>query len=210
MKIAVLGATGRTGRLVVQELLQRGHTVQVLVRDPEKLGPSGRRVDVLVGDSREPSDLDRLVQGVDAVVSALGPTSRDGALHTETAEALVGAMGRAGVERFVGVSGAGIDVPGDEKSWSAKLISRVIRIVGGAAAEDKRTEHRVYAASDVTWTLVRPPRLTDGEATGQVKHHAHRSVRSTSITRSDLAVFVADVVEQDLYPRQAPFVAGGR
>lgn len=210
MNIAVLGATGRSGRMIVEELLQRGHALQVLVRAPEKLGEVEQRVEVLVGDSRSPADLDRLVPGVDAVVSALGPTSREGTLHTETAAALVESMGSAGVTRFVGVSGAGIDLPGDEKSWSAKLISKVVRAVGGPAFEDKRTEHGVYAASGVTWTLVRPPRLTDGEATGRVEHHAHRSCRATSITRSDLAAFVADVVEQDLYPRQAPFVAGVR
>lgn len=210
MKIAVIGATGRSGRLLVAELLRRGHTVTVLVRDPAKLGDLAQQVQIVTGDSRNRGDLDRLLADVEAVVSALGPTAKEANLHTETATALVDAMHAAGVARFVGVSGAGIDVPGDEKALSAKIISKAIQTLGGVVVKDKPAEYAVYAASDLAWTLVRPPRLVDGEPTGRVEHHAHRSTKSTKITRADLAVFVADVVEQDLYPRQAPFTATAR
>ena len=210
MKIAVIGATGRTGRLLVTELLRRGHSVTVLVRDPAKLADLSGRVDVIAGDSRTRADLARLVAGADAVVSALGPTAKEGSLHTDTATALADAMGAAGVTRFVGVSGAGIDVPGDQKSTSAKLISRTIQAIGGEVVKDKPAGYAVYAASDLDWTLVRPPRLVDGGPTGRLEHDAHRSTKSTKITRADLAVFLADVVEQGLYSRQAPFVASVR
>ncbi|MGC1207170.1 MAG: NAD(P)H-binding protein [Ornithinimicrobium sp.] len=207
MKIAVLGSTGRSGMLLVRELLRRDHAVSVLVRNPTKLGDLAPQVQVHVGDSRNRTDLDRLVADVDAVVSTLGPAAKEASLHTDTALALVAAMDAAGVERFVGVSGAGIDVPGDEKSWSAKVISKLIQTFGGEVVKDKPAEYEVYAASDLDWTLARPPRLVNGEATGHLEHHAHRSTNSTKITRADLATFLADEVEKDRYPRQAPFVA---
>lgn len=210
MKIAVIGATGRTGRPLVAELLRRGHTVTVLVRDPAKLGNMGQQVQIVTGDSRMRADLDRLVVGADAVVSALGPVAKEASLHTETAAVLIEAMRAAGVRRFVGVSGAGIDVPGDRKSVSAKVISKAIQTLGGEVVKDKPAEYAVYAASDLVWTLVRPPRLVDGDATGRLEHDAHRSTKSTKITRADLAAFLADVVEQDLYERQAPFAATAR
>ena len=209
MRIAVIGATGRTGRPLVEELLRRGHILTVLVRDPARLGGLAEQVDVVTGDSRTRSDLDRLLAGTEAVISALGPTAKEADLHTETARALVEAMHTAGVRRFLGVSGAGIDVPGDQKSRSAKAISKAIQTFGGKVVADKPAEYAVFAASDLDWTLARPPRLIDGEATSRVEHHAHQSTRSTKITRADLACFLADVVEQDLYPRQAPFVATG-
>ena len=210
MKVAIIGATGRTGLPLVEELLHRGHTVVTLVRDPGKLGRLAEQVGVIAGDSRTIEDLDRLVAGADAVISALGPTAKESSLHADTAEALIRSMKGAGVRRFVGVSGAGIDVPGDEKSFSAKLISKAIQTLGGDVVKDKPAEYEMYAASDLDWTLVRPPRLTDGEATRQLEHHAHRSTRSTKITRGDLASFLVDVVEKDLYVRQAPFVATAR
>ncbi|WP_158550793.1 NAD(P)-dependent oxidoreductase [Geodermatophilus sp. TF02-6] len=210
MKVAVLGGTGRTGRAVVAELLRRGHEVSVLARDPAKLGEPAGSVRVVTGSSRDPEALADLVAGADAVVSALGPVGKDATLHRETAAALVPAMQRAGVDRFVGVSGAGIDVPGDRKSPSARVISTLIQKLGGAVVADKPAEYAVWAASDRDWTLVRPPRLTDTPATGAVEHHASESCRSTRISRADLAAFLVDCLEQHLYPRRAPLVAAGR
>ena len=117
-------------------------------------------------------------------------------------------MQAAGIRRFVGVSGAGIDVPGDRKSARDRLISALVRRFGGEAVRDKAVERELWAASDLDWTLVRPPRLVDGPATGRLEHAAHRSPRRTSLPRADLAAFVADLVERSQYVRQAPLVAG--
>ena len=210
MRVAVLGASGRTGRFVVAELLGRGHDVSVLARDPAKLGDAAARVRVVPGDSRDGSALADLLRGVDAVVSGLGPTGREATLHQDTARALVPVMQQAGVARFVGVSGAGVDVPGDRKSPSARAVSFLIQRLGGAVVKDKVAEHAVWASSDRDWTLVRPPRLKDGHGVGAVDHDAHRTVPATWIDRVDLAAFLVDCVEQHLYPRQAPLVAAGR
>ena len=112
MKLAVLGATGRTGSLLVEELLRRGHDLTVLARSPEKLAGLADRVHVVTGSSTDPAALDALLNGgMDAVVSALGPTRKEPDLHTRTATALIEAMHAHDVHRFVGISGAGIDVP---------------------------------------------------------------------------------------------------
>jgi putative NADH-flavin reductase len=205
--VAVLGATGRTGHLVVSELLRRQHRVTVLVRDPGKLGDRAGRVRVVTGDSRDPVALTALLDGADAVVSALGPTAKEPTLHRDTATALVAVMTTAGLRRFIGISGAGIDVPGDQKVWRDRVISTLITRFGGAVVADKPAEYRVWADSGLDWTLVRPPRLRDGAATGTVEHDATRSTRSTSMRRADLAAFLVDVLEQDLYLQTAPFAA---
>lgn len=210
MNTALIGATGRTGRLVLDELLQRGHSVTALVRDPARLTTSHDRLRVAVGDSRNQEHLAPLLDGAEVVISALGPTAKEGDLHTDTARALIAEMHRTGVGRFVGISGAGIDVPGDRKSVPATVISKLIQTVGGAVVKDKPGEYAEFAVSDVDWTLVRPPRLTDGPATGRLEHDAHRTPRSMAVTRGDLAAFVVDVAEQGLYLRQAPFVATAR
>ncbi len=96
------------------------------------------------------------------------------------------------------------------QSTSGKLISRLIQTFGGDVVKDKLAEHRVYADSDIAWTLVRPPRLVDGAATGRVEHDAHRSTRSARVTRGDLAAFLVDCLERELYVGQAPFAATQR
>ncbi|NMR20112.1 NAD(P)-dependent oxidoreductase [Cellulomonas fimi] len=212
MRIALIGATGRTGTYALHTALDRGHSVTVLVRDPGRLPADTReRVRVVVGDATDPAALADLLTGADAVVSALGPAGRQPHLHTRTARALVELMSTTGPRRFVGISGAGIDVPGDQKTTKDKLISRLIQTLGGEVVKDKPAEYQVWAASDLDWSLVRPPRLVDGPASDRpLEHHAHRSTRSTRITRSDLGAFLIDTVEQGLYPRLAPFTATPR
>ena len=207
MKIAVLGATGRTGRLLVPELLRRGHSVSVLVRDPDRLPPE-QGVGVVVGDSRDPSALAELIKGADVVVSALGPTAaKETTLQRDTAAAVIDAMRTAGVSRYVGVSAAGIDVPGDQKSRKDRIISWLAQHLSGPVAKDKAGEYELWAASDRDWTLLRVPRLVDRAPTGAVEHDAHRSTRSTTISREDVATFLADLAENGRYVRQAPLVA---
>jgi putative NADH-flavin reductase len=209
MRIAVLGATGRAGQLLVAELLSRGHELTVLVRAPEKLGATQGAVRVVTGSSTDADALASLLEEAEAVVSALGPTSRDSTVMSDTARVLVPAMEQSGIRRFVGVSGTGMDVEGDLKGRKDRVISSMVRRVGGVMATDKAQEYRILAASDLEWTLARPPRLVDGPATGRVVHDAHTPGRSSSIRRADLAVFLADVVEQGLYVRQSPFVSTG-
>ncbi|MCX6465360.1 MAG: NAD(P)H-binding protein [Pseudonocardiales bacterium] len=208
MEITVLGATGRTGRLVVAEALRRGHGVTALVRDPATAALPPEVV-VHGGDVRDAGALAKAVAGAGAVVSALGPRAGDATLHRDVAAVLVGVLRDAGVRRFVGVSGAGIAVPGDAKSARDRLISAIVRRFGGAAVADKAEEHAIWAASGTDWTLVRPPRLSDAEATGRVEHHAHRSPRATAIGRADLAAFLLDCAEQGLHVGAAPLVGRG-
>lgn len=207
MQVTVLGATGRTGRLVVEEALRRGYVVTAQVRDPAKLGELAARVRVVPGDVRDVAVLREAVQGADAVVSALGPVGKEPTLHRDLAPRLIAAMRAAGVRRFVGVSGAGVDAPGDRKSRRDRIVSRLIHLLGGDVVRDKEQEREIWAASGLDWTLVRAPRLGDGPATGRIAHDAVRTQRSTKISRADLAAFLLDQAAGGGYVGAAPFVA---
>ena len=203
MRVAVLGATGRTGVPLVTELVRRGHDVTVLVRDPDKKTISD--TSTVTGSVTDRGALAAALTGVDAVVSTLGPTAKEPDLHTMTAHLIVELLPSAG--RIIGISGAGIDVPGDKNGTRDKIVSFLIRKLGGAVAKDKPREYEVYADSDLHWTLARPPRLMDGPGTGRYYSDAHRPGKSSSIKRADLALFLADCLDQDLYVKQAPFVS---
>ncbi|MFH8533923.1 NAD(P)-dependent oxidoreductase [Streptomyces tendae] len=78
MRIAVLGATGRVGRLVVAQAVGRGHEVVALVRVPESYSrPTAGSVEVRAADVTRPQEFPDLGD-VDAVVSALGVSKGDG------------------------------------------------------------------------------------------------------------------------------------
>lgn len=119
-------------------------------------------------------------------------------------------MQGAGVRRFVGISGAGVDRPGDAKTWPNRLMSALMQRFAGPAVTDKMAEAELWAASGLDWTLVRPPRLTEAPPRGRVEHDAHRSPRRSSIGRTDLAAFLVDQLSDPRYVGQAPLVATGR
>ncbi|WP_165865592.1 NAD(P)-dependent oxidoreductase [Vallicoccus soli] len=207
MRVVVLGATGATGREVVPVLLRRGHEVVAVVRDPSR-APEGVRA--VVGDARDPDVLPRALQGADAVVSALGPRGRDRGLQRAVVAALAPAMLAAGVRRYVGVSGAGVDAPGDRKRRRDRAVSRLMHLLAPGAVADKEGELRAWQGTALDWTLVRPPRLQDGPATGRVELDPHRSTRSVTMRRADLAQVLADLVASGEHVREAPFAATAR
>jgi putative NADH-flavin reductase len=207
MKIAVLGVTGRTGRLVAQSALDRGYAVRGLARDPKKLDLRHERLAVIEGDAHDPNAVRRLLEGSNAVVSALGPNG-DAANVCSTATKLVlKAMQETGIRRYVVVSGAGLDFPGDRKKFGDKLVGKMIRFFQPATVADKEAELQVLlGAPGIDWVLARPPRLVDGPARGSVRVSTDRP-QSVKISRQDLASFLLDQIDSKAYIRCAPFVS---
>lgn len=202
MKIAILGASGRTGRLLVEQSLAASHTVRALVRDPKKLPIDHPQLEIVRGDATDAAAVRQLVEGCDVVLSALGPTGSATELCSAAARHLIAAK----VRRYVSVSGAGLDVPGDAKDFIGKVVSFIVRTVSPGIFADKVLEHSLLAASDLAWTLVRPPQLLDGPSRGPVRVRLDRAP-GNSVPRVDLAAFVLKAAFDDTLIRKAPFVA---
>src|SRR6266705_1091482 len=105
MKLVVLGATGGTGLEIVRQAIERGHTVTALVRSPERLKPFWNQITVKQGDLLKSEDLQQVLEGQDAVVSAFGPrlplSKADNHLLEQFADVLTGAMRHTIVKRVV-------------------------------------------------------------------------------------------------------------
>ncbi len=191
MKLTILGGTGRTGRLVVEQALKAGHDVVVLARSPEKLGLENPRLKSVKGSLAERDKIAQAVAGADAVVSTLGPTSNKASFEISQATTLlVETMKSAGVRRLVITAGAGVGAPGDQPKTVDRVIVRLLKTFNGNVYEDMVRTVDVVKASGLDWTVVRAPRLTDGAATGKVRQGAVGKDIGTQITRADLAGFI--------------------
>ena len=203
MKLAILGATGRTGVAVTRLALEAGHSVRVLVRTPAKLTLAHERLQVIQGDATNAGAVAELVSGCDAVISAVGPTSGHQSICSEVTRNVLAAR----PNRYVVVSGAGLDAPGDEKNLPDRIVARLIRFAAPAVFADKKAELELLLASEVAFVAARPPRLVDKPAKGQPRVSLKRP-QSTSIPREDLAAFLVLSATDDTYLRRAPFVSG--
>jgi putative NADH-flavin reductase len=206
MRLFILGATGGTGRALVEQSIERGHTVTAFVRSPWKLGPPREGLSVLAGDPRKIDELRAFLPGHDAVLSALGPPGpgpttilRDGA------SSLVAAMQGTGVRRLLIVSAAVLFKNEGFLFWL--LRSTLLRNV----AEDSAEMERVVMESDLAWTIARPPRLTSGRLTG---HYGVEDDRMPSggraVSRADVAHFLLEEVEHRAHERRVVGMASAK
>ncbi|MEV0151790.1 MULTISPECIES: SDR family oxidoreductase [unclassified Nonomuraea] len=188
MRITVFGATGRTGRRVVEQALEAGHDVTAVVRDPARLAPYGPRLTVLRADVMDPDDIRPAVAGRDAVVSALGPHGRGpSTICAGASTSIVRAMEAEGARRLVVVSASGMITEGDGPVTRLVFKPVLGRVLRNPFADMLRMEE-VVRASGLDWTIVRPPRLTEGPRTGSYRSAIDRNVRGgLRVSRADLA-----------------------
>lgn len=151
MKITLLGATGRTGRLVLASTANSGHEITTLVRNRADL--PGEAYAVHEGDVRSSDSLAEALAGSEAVISAVGARGREKNLHAERAQNTISAMKEVAVSRFVGIGVGGLDLPGDKKGPRDKAIGKLARArararaLAGAATRDRMHEWEAWQHS---------------------------------------------------------------
>ena len=193
MRVLVVGGTGRVGRRVVAGLREADHEPTVFARDTSTV-PEGIRA--VAGDVRDRDAVREALDGHDAVVSALGtpPDGDVGDTLSRGTETLVAAMRDAGVERLVAVAAAGVlDAPGGGLRLEAPGFPPFLREV---AAEHRRA-YETLVDSDLAWTLVCPPNMPDGDATGHARVELDKLPEDGErVTTGDVAAFVVRALEE--------------
>lgn len=165
MRIAVVGAAGRTGRLVVEQALAAGHTVTAVVRDPARLPAFDHgRPRVARADVHTPGSLHEPLTGQDAAVSTLGTAGRGATtVFSDGARELVAAARAGGVRHVLAMSSAGLE--NDHLPFAQRVVTRLVvdRLYREIHHDLARMED-VLEESGLPWTLVRVPMLKDGPA----------------------------------------------
>jgi putative NADH-flavin reductase len=201
MRIAVVGASGGTGRHVVSRALARGHEVVAVVRRPGSLerGPGLR--EALWPDVGDADALTEALSGADVVIYVLGGADKGATtVCTDGTRTLLPAMRAAGVERLVAVS-----AHGSRETHDRSLYSRAVWAGVGEKMKDKETMELLIDASDRSWTIVRPPTLTNAAATGSYRTGDDLPIRLWhSIGRADLADFLVREAEDPAFVTRYP------
>ena len=224
MKLTIFAATGGIGRQILEQAVDGGHDVTAVVRHPQKLpGELSRQVRVVTADlaAPDPATLTSAVQGADAVLSALGPRSNaEAGIATRGTQAIAAAMKATGARRIVVVSAAPIGTvpsparpdppkhdPGDGFIM-ANLLNPLTKAALRKHYADLAQMEDILRDSDLDWTAVRPPRLTDKPLTGTYRTANGRNLRrGLSISRADVAHYMLRALDQPETIRQTISVA---
>lgn len=207
MTLVVLGATSGTGRELVARAVAHGQDVVAAARRPEALTPgAGESAPRVVrADVMDRASLPAALGGAGVVVSVVGISgllaAREPAgLYSVGTSNLVAAMGVAGVRRLVVVSSSGVEEsPAD--GWFYRQV--LTRFFLAPLYEDMREMERLVRGSDLDWTIVRPPRLTDGPLTAGYRISVGSNLPDDrSLSRADLAHFLFAEALQGAHRRQ--------
>lgn len=172
MKLVVFGATGGTGRQVVEQALDAGHEVTAVVRDAARMPVRHERLRVVKADVFESAQIGPALAGVDAVISALGPRSYRASttVCSRGVGSILEAMRATGVRRFVCVSAAPVARAGKGDGLLYRVAIRpLLWTVFKGAYDDMTLMEAWVRRSDVDWTIFRPPQLTDNPRTGRYR-----------------------------------------
>lgn len=203
MNLVVLGATGRTGQLVVEQALAAGHTVTALVRSPEKLAIRNSNLRVVAGQATDAGDVARAMVGADAVISTLGGS---GSVIADSTRAIVEAAHKTGVKRVVVLSSYLVER--DRMGALSRLITGFAR---GSVVKDKSAGEQLLRESDLDWTITYPGRLTDTPATGSVEVLPEGTKRRISErnSRADVAGWLVEAATSHQTSRRGIDITGG-
>ncbi len=205
MKIVILGATGPTGRILVEQALNEGHRVTAWVRDKTKLPVRNELLQIQEINILDESALSAALSGQDAVLSALG-SGRD--LHSDiisrTMPVLIRAMDRVKCRRLIFISSFGVGETKKQASFFSKLIFRLLL---KDILNDKFKSDQMLRASDLDYTLVYPTSMTNGKKTN--KYQVGTTVKISflpRISRADVAGFMLKELKENKFIRQTAII----
>lgn len=199
-RILVLGATGGTGRHVVEQAAALGFEVTALVRNPDKAPATDPPMRVVTGDvCSDSATVRRAYADQDAVISALGvgQSFTSGGLIAQAARSIVSAMREHGVRRIVFTSAFGVG-----STWQdTPLVPRLfIKTLLRDVYADKATGDQVIKTSGLDWTIVYPAGLTSGPRTDAVRVGERLALSGfPRVSRADVAAVLLQQLEQDSF-----------
>ena len=208
MKLLIFGSTGGTGRELLQQALEQGHSVTTFVRDPAKLDDiKHTNLQVVRGDVLDPAVVESAVAGQEAVLSTIGTGAKRTTLREVGTRHIVEAMEKTGVKRLVCQSSLGVGDSRANLPFFTKYI--IVAVFLRHAFADHEHQEVVVKQSSLDWIIVRPPHLTNGTRTGVYRHgFSTTDTRlKLKISRADVADFMLKQLTDDTYLHQTPGVS---
>ena len=206
IKVAVIGGTGKSGKYLVNQLLQQDFHFKILLRNPEKFQIKSQSIEIIKGDAREIESIRALIKDCDAVISTLGQPKDESPIFSQATTNVICAMNEYQIRRYILITGLSIDLPFDKKSIDTKMKSEMMKTYFPHIIADKQEEYNVLAQSNIDWTLVRLPLIEQTDTSGEIKINLE-DCPGEKISATDLAIFLIEQLSNKNYIRKSPFIA---
>lgn len=207
MKVLIIGATRGIGAQLLDQAIDAGHLVSVLVRDPSKITTKHQNLCILHGDILDGASVNSAVHGQDIICLTIGVpiTFKPVNLFSKGVIEVIKAMEEHHVRRLICVTGIGA---GDSKGHGGFLYDRIFNpLLLRNIYADKEIQEQYIKESGLDWVIARPGRLTNGKRTGCYKVLTDlEGITSKSISRADVADFIVKEITQNSYTGKTPLL----
>ncbi|HDR4066582.1 TPA: SDR family oxidoreductase, partial [Bacillus anthracis] len=188
-KIAILGANGKAGKILVNEALEKGYQVKILTRNSTNTEKINKNIETIIGDARNFSTIQDLLQGCSAVINAVGQPKNESYIFSTVTKHILEAMKESKIKRYILISGGSLNVTGDQKGIINKIGATLFKLFLPKMMQDKYKELQIIQNSEVDWTIVRLPFVIEGNGIGSIKESLV-DMPGIKIQNGDIAPFV--------------------
>jgi putative NADH-flavin reductase len=205
-KVAVLGGSGRTGKYLVNQLLKKGFSIKLLLRDPESFTIKSSQIEIIQGDAVDLNSIKLLLKDCQAVLSTVGQRKEEPLVASLTTSNILKVMKGYEIERYILLAGLNVDTPFDKKSPKTIMATDWMKTNFPIIQEDRQKAYDLLVESDVSWTQVRVPFIEFTDQSLEISVSLEDCL-GDKITANDIANFMISEMLESNYSRKSPFIS---
>lgn len=209
-KLAIFGASGRTGKLLTELALQNGYQVNALVRPSTTLDLEHPNLQVVKGDVLDLPKVEETIHGADAVINVIGPVAGSPtALQSVATQNIMRVMRQNDVKRLIELTNVSYGVldDRDKPGFRLRLTREMLKYTAKARVADARKHDNLIQRSSRDWTVVRALSLDEASPHDNYRVGYVGTGMGNSTTRADVAAFILGELKSATYIRQTPLVS---
>lgn len=204
-KIAIIGGTGKSGKYLVQNLLDKNYPIKLLLRNPENFILKNPLIQIVKGDARDYESIDNLIKDCSVVISTLGQPKGEESIFGDASKKIIKAMDFYGIKRYIVTTGLNVDTPFDHKNEKVKMATDWMYQNYPKTTADKQKEYELLVKSDLDWTLVRLPMINLTPESFPTETNLE-DCKGENISATDLAEFLVSQIDDETFIGESPFL----
>ncbi|MDA6068176.1 NAD(P)H-binding protein [Flavobacterium sp. AC] len=205
-KVAVLGGGGRTGNYLVNQLLKKGFSVKLLLRNPENFTIQNPDIEIIKGDALDLESIQLLLKDCQAVVSTIGQRKDEPLVASAAIRNILKVMNNYGIDRYLLLAGLNIETPFDKKSAKTEMATEWMKTNFPIIQEDRQKAYEFLVESNVQWTQVRVPFIEFNDISAEISISTEDCL-GDKISAIDIAKFMTQEMTASKFNRQSPFIS---
>ena len=205
IKIAVLGGGGRTGKYLITELIAKGYSVKLLLRNPETFQTKSHLIEIIHGDAIDFVAVNSLLKNCQAVISTIGQRPGEPLVAEQATKNVLEAMSRNGINRYILLAGINVDTPFDKKGPETINATNWMKSNFPIIQEDRQKSYSLLVNSSINWTLLRVPFIDFNQAKSKMGISLYDCL-GNKIDAGSIATFLTLQLEDCTYYNKVPFI----